>query len=191
MIKKPRKEEIIVTKKKVRAQMQWFSMDIHLHTPASSDFQQPEVKYLELLQRAEARGLDIIAFTDHNTVAGYKKMQDEVHQLELLERLGRILPEEHNRLREYRRLFEKILILPGFEFTATFGFHVIGLFPPGTPLRELEHLLMDFHIPTDLLDLGSATVGATSDVLTAYRLMDDAGAIVIAAHANSTNGIAM
>jgi hypothetical protein len=180
-----------VTKKKVRAQMQWFSMDIHLHTPASSDFQQPEVKYLELLQRAEARGLDIIAFTDHNTVAGYKKMQDEVHQLELLERLGRILPEEQNRLREYRRLFEKILILPGFEFTATFGFHVIGLFPPGTPLRELEHLLMDLHIPTDLLDLGSATVGATSDVLTAYRLMDDAGAIVIAAHANSTNGIAM
>ena len=86
--------------------MQWHSMDIHLHTPASSDFQQPDVKYLEVLQRAEARGLDIIAFTDHNTVAGYKKMQDEIHQLELLERLNRILPEEQNRLREYRRLFE-------------------------------------------------------------------------------------
>jgi hypothetical protein len=180
-----------VTKKKLRSQMQWFSMDLHLHTPASSDFQQPDVKYLELLQRAEARGLDIIAFADHNTVAGYRKMQDEIRQLELLERLNRILPEEQNRLREYRRLFEKILVLPGFEFTATFGFHIIGVFPPETPVREIEHLLIDLNIPTDQLDLGSATVGATSDVLTAYRLIDEAGGIVIAAHANSNNGIAM
>lgn len=185
------KEEYIVTKKKIRAQMQWHSMDLHIHTPASSDFQQPEVKYLDVLQRAEARALDIISFTDHNTVAGYRKLQEEIHQLELLEGLNRILPEEQNRLREYRRLFEKILILPGFEFTATFGFHIIGLFPPETPVREIEHLLIDLNIPTDQLDMGSATVGATSDVLTAYRLIDEAGGIVIAAHANSNNGVAM
>lgn len=184
-------KEIIVTKKKIRTQMQWFSMDLHLHTPASSDFQQADVKYLEILQRAEARGLDIIAFTDHNTIAGYRKLQDEFHQLELLERLNRILPEEQNRLREYRRLFEKILILPAFEFTATFGFHILGLFPPETPVREIEHLLIDLNIPTDQLDLGSATVGATTDVLTVYRIIDEAGGIVIAAHANSNNGVAM
>ncbi len=171
--------------------MQWYSIDLHLHTPASSDFQQPDVKYLEILQRAEARGLDIIAFTDHNTVAGYRKLQDEIHQLELLERLNRILPEEQTRLREYRRLLEKLLILPAFEFTATFGFHIIGLFPPETPVREIEHLLIDLNIPTDQLDLGSATVGATTDVLTAYRMIDEAGGIVIAAHANSNNGVAM
>ncbi len=180
-----------MTKKIVRTQMQWYSIDLHLHTPASSDFQQPDVKYLEILQRAEARGLDIIAFTDHNTVAGYRKLQDEIHQLELLERLNRILPEEQNRLREYRRLLEKLLILPAFEFTATFGFHIIGLFPPETPVREIEHLLIDLNIPTDQLDLGSATVGATTDVLTAYRMIDEAGGIVIAAHANSNNGVAM
>jgi hypothetical protein len=171
--------------------MQWFSIDMHLHTPASSDFQQPDVKYLEILQRAEARGLDIIAFTDHNTVAGYRKLQDELQQLELLERLNRTLPEEQTRLREYRRLFEKLLILPGFEFTATFGFHILGLFPPETPVREIEHLLIDLNIPTDQLDLGSATVGATTDVLTAYRMINEAGGIVIAAHANSNNGVAM
>jgi hypothetical protein len=171
--------------------MQWYSIDLHLHTPASSDFQQPDVKYLEILQRAEARGLDIIAFTDHNTVAGYRKLLDELHQLELLERLNRILPEEQTRLREYRRLLEKILILPAFEFTATFGFHILGLFPPETPVREIEHLLIDLNIPSEQLDLGSATVGATTDVLTAYRMIDEAGGIVIAAHANSNNGVAM
>ena len=171
--------------------MQWYSIDLHLHTPASSDYQQPDVKYLEILQRAEARGLDIIAFADHNTVAGYRKLKDELKQLELLERLNRILPEEQNRLREYRRLFEKLLILPAFEFTATFGFHIIGLFPPETPVREIEHLLISLNIPTDQLDLGSATVGATTDVITAYRMINEAGGIVIAAHANSNNGVAM
>jgi len=171
--------------------MQWRTIDLHLHTRASSDFLQPEVGYLQFLQRAEARGLDVIAVTDHNTVAGYRHMQDEIQQLELLEKLNRLLPDELNRLNEYRRLFQKILVLPGFEFTATFGFHILAIFPPEKPVREIEHLLLDLRIPPEHLDEGSATVGATSDVLTAYRTIAEAGGLVIAAHANSSNGVAM
>jgi hypothetical protein len=171
--------------------MKWRTMDLHLHTPASSDYQQPDVGYVEVLQQAEARGLDIIAFTDHNTVAGFRSMQEEIRQLELLEKLDRLLPEESAQLKEYRRLLKQILILPGFEFTATFGFHILGIFPEDAPVREIEHLLIDLRIPTDQLDEGSATVGATSDVLTAYRLINEAGGLAIAAHANSNNGVAM
>lgn len=171
--------------------MQWCTMDLHIHTRASSDFQQPEVTYIDILRRAEARGVAIIAFTDHNTVAGYRGMMEEIHQLELLERLKRILPEEQARLSEYRRLLGKILVLPGFEFTATFGFHVLGVFHPDKPVREIEHLLLDLNIPAEHLDEGSATVGATTDVLTAYQVINDAGGLVIAAHANSSNGVAM
>lgn len=171
--------------------MQWYTIDLHIHTPASSDFQQAGVGFLDLLQRAEMRGLDIIAFADHNTVAGYRKMQDEIQQLEMLEKLNRLLPEERARLSEYRRLKDKILVLPGFEFTATLGFHILGIFPPDKPVRDLEHLLIDLRIPTELLDEGSATIGAATDVLTTYRMIDEAGGLVIAAHANSSNGVAM
>ena len=132
-------------KKHNRAALQWRMFDCHIHTPASSDYQQPEVTYLDILQRAENRSLDIIAFTDHNTVAGYRKMQEEIHQLELLEKLNRLLPEERTRLAEYRRLLNKILVLPGIEFTATFGFHIIGLFPPDKPTRDIEHLLLNLN----------------------------------------------
>lgn len=166
-------------------------MDLHLHTPASIDYQQPEVSYLDILHRAEMRGLDIIGFADHNTVAGYRGMQEEIQQLSLLEKLNRLLPEEKARLAEYRRLLEKILVLPGFEFTATFGFHIMGFFSPDKPVREIEHLLLDLNIPTDQLDHGSDMVGATSDVITAYQLINEAGGLVIAAHANSSNGVAM
>jgi hypothetical protein len=171
--------------------MQWRTIDLHLHTPASSDWQQPEVSYMNLLQRAEARGLEIIAFTDHNTVAGYRKMKEELQQLEMLQKLNRLMPEEQARLQEYRRLLGKVLVLPGIEFTATFGFHILGIFPPEKPVREIEYLLMSLNIPPDQLDDGSATVGATTDVLTAYRMINDSGGLVIAAHANSSNGVAM
>ena len=178
-------------KKSNRAPMQWRTMDLHLHTPASADYQQTEVTPIDLLRQADARGLDIIAFADHNTVAGYRQMREEIQRFEFLESSKRLLPEEQTQLNEYRRLLDKILVLPGFEFTATFGFHILGIFPEDKPVREIEHLLLDLNIPPDQLDRGSDTVGATSDVLTAYRLIDGAGGLAIAAHANSSNGVAM
>ena len=166
-------------------------MDLHLHTPASKDYQQPEVSYLDILQKAETEGLDIIAFTDHNTVAGYAAMTQEISDLERWENGGRATPTEKRRLGEYRRLLSKILVLPGLELTATFGFHILGIFGPETPLRKLEHVLLSLNVPLASLDLGETEVGATSDVLTAYEVLADAGALVIGAHANSSHGVAM
>lgn len=174
-----------------RASRQWRRMDLHLHTPASSDYMEPDISYLDILRQADVRGLDIVAFTDHNTVAGYAAMKQEMGQLELLERLNRLEANERRLLDEYRRLLGKILVLPGFEFTATFGFHIIGIFAPETPTSYLEHLLLALNVPLDVLQLGSSAVGATSDVLTAYRVIHEAGGLVIAAHANSGNGIVM
>ena len=181
-----------MTKRRERdASKNWRLMDLHLHTPASNDYQEPDVSYLDVLHRCEARGLDIVAFTDHNTVAGYRTMMDEIQQLEMLEELKRLTDDEQSRLSEYRRLMKKILVLPGFEFTATLGFHILGIFPDGTSIRELEHLLLSLNIPSETLDEGSSTVGATADVLTAYQYINQAGGLAIAAHANSTNGVAM
>lgn len=180
-----------MAKRKPNRSRKWYSMDIHLHTPASSDYQEPTVSYLDILKKAEQRRLEIIAFTDHNTVNGYRKMMEEIKHLELLASLKRILPEEAATLAEYKRLIDKILVLPGFEFTATFGFHILGIFPPDKSIREIEHVLLKLNIPAAQLDEGAVTVGASADVLSAYEQINQAGGIAIAAHANSTNGVAM
>jgi len=180
-----------VSGKSKRSKMHWYRMDLHLHTPGSADYQEPDISYVDILRQAELRGLDIVAFTDHNTVAGYRAMLDEIEQLTLLERLNRIQANEKHKLAEYRRLLEQILVLPGFEFTATFGFHILGIFAPDTPIRQLEHILLSLNIPPAALDEGSSNVGASADVLTAYRHINEAGGIVIAAHANSSHGVAM
>jgi hypothetical protein len=171
--------------------MQWYRADLHIHTPASADYQEPNASFLDILRKAEFRGLDIIAFTDHNTVSGYAAMLQEIEQLAFLERLGRAQNEELRVLGEYRRLLDKVLVLPGFEFTATFGFHILGIFSPQTPIRQLEHLLMRLNVPMEALDAGNSEVRASSDVLTAYHVINEAGGICIAAHVNSAHGVAM
>ncbi|MEI2608386.1 MAG: RNA-binding domain-containing protein [Candidatus Promineifilaceae bacterium] len=179
------------SRRKTKPSRQWRRMDLHLHTPASNDYQEPHTTYLDILRQAERRGLDIIALTDHNTVNGCAALKQEFEQLLFLEQLNRLEPEEKRRLDEFRRLLGKILVLPGFEFTATFGFHIIGIFPPETPISYLEHLLLTLQVPIEKLAEGSTTVGATADVLTAYKVIAEAGGISIAAHANSGNGVAM
>jgi PHP family Zn ribbon phosphoesterase len=177
--------------RKKHTKPQWRRVDLHVHTPASVDYLEPGVSYLDIVRQAASKGLDIIAFADHNTMAGYRAMMEEIRQLELLEKLGRLREEEKRQVKEYRSLRDKVLVLPGFEFTATLGFHILGIFSPGTDVRELEFILRQLNIPLDKLDAGSGEVGATTDVLTAYRVIDEAGGIVIAAHANSTHGVAM
>lgn len=172
-------------------QRTWFNMDLHIHTPASSDYQQQNITFLDILQRSEQKGLDIISITDHNTIAGYRKLIEEINQLKILRDLNRLLPNEKIRLNEYNRLLNKILVLPGFEFTATFGFHILAIFSPIKSIREIEHLLLMLKISPEVLDEGAQVVGATSDVLSAYKLINEAGGLVIAAHANSSNGVAM
>ncbi|MCB0087030.1 MAG: hypothetical protein KDE54_03890, partial [Caldilineaceae bacterium] len=61
--------------------------------------------------------------------------------------------------------------MPGFEFTATFGFHILGIFPPETSVRHLEHILLMLKVPAEKLDEGSTETGASTDVLTAYRVI--------------------
>ena len=75
--------------------MRWYRIDLHLHTPSSEDYAEKEASYLDILKEAERRGLDIIAFSDHNTVAGYEALFDEIEFLERLEQRGRL--QDHER----------------------------------------------------------------------------------------------
>lgn len=174
-----------------KGQRKWYKADLHLHTPASHDYENPQASYLDWMRAVAKHDLDIVAITDHNTVAGIGAIRREIEWLTSLEAAGRLTEEERKRLAEWRELANQVLVLPGFEFTATFGFHILALFPPETSIRHLEHVLLTLNVPADKLDIGSTETGASTDVLTAYRVIHEAGGLVIAAHANSTHGVAM
>ncbi len=179
----------MATRRKRR--LQWYRMDLHVHTPASADYIDRDASYIDILRRAEQRGMDILAFTDHNTVNGYAAMTSAIDRLVFLEQSGRAQVDELRLLAEYRRLLDKVLVLPGFEFTATFGFHILGIFAPETPINYIEHILLSLNVPYEVLERGDAAAGSTTDVLSAYRMIDEAGGLCIAAHANASHGVAM
>lgn len=174
-----------------KPQRKWYKVDLHLHTPGSNDYEEPQATYFDWMSKVVEKELDVVAITDHNTVAGIAAIQREIEWLTRLERDGRLTEEERNRLHSWRSFADKVLVLPGFEFTATFGFHILGIFPPDMPVRQLEHILLSLKVPPDKLDIGSTETGAGTDVLSAYKVIREAGGIAIAAHANSTHGVAM
>jgi hypothetical protein len=173
----------------VRDGHRWMRADLHIHTPASEDYAEPHITYLEILQEAERRELEIIAFTDHNTVHGYEQMRQEIDFLQTLERAQRLTEEEQDRLKEYLRLLKKVTVLPGFEFTSHFGAHILGLFAPDRPVSLIEATLLQLGVQPDLLKRGACSVPDTRHVTDAYEIIARAGGLAVAAHANGPNGV--
>lgn len=171
--------------------MRWCRVDLHIHTPASEDYVDKDVTYLDILREAERRGLDIIALTDHNTIAGYEAIFDEIEFLERLQARGRLNEQEQAELNEYRRLLAKITLLPGFELTTSFGSHVLGLFSPKMPdcISHIKAVLNELGVPYDKMQLGATSLPGTRAHLEAYKIIRDAGGIVIAAHINAPTGV--
>ncbi|MFL5804395.1 MAG: RNA-binding domain-containing protein [Roseiflexaceae bacterium] len=167
----------------------WIRADFHIHTPASEDYAEPQVTYLDILREAERHELEIIAFTDHNTVHGYEQMRREIEFLQTLEQAQRLTEEEQTRLNEYRRLLAKVTVLPGFEFTSHYGAHILSLFAPDRPISLIEATLLQLGVPPDQLKHGACAVTDTKHVTEAYEIIARAGGLVIAAHANGPNGV--
>lgn len=173
----------------VREGYRWIRADLHIHTPASEDYADPQVTFLEILQEAERHELELIAFTDHNSVHGYEQMRQEIDFLQTLERAKRLTDEEQRRIDEYRRLLAKITVLPGFEFTSHFGAHILALFAPDRPISLIEATLLQLGVQPDLLKRGACAVPDTRHVTESYEIISRAGGLVIAAHANGPNGV--
>lgn len=171
--------------------LRWYRVDLHIHTPASEDYVDKSVSYLDILREAERRGLDMIAITDHNTIAGYEALLDEVSFLQRLESLGRLNEQEKATLKEYRTLLSKITVLPGFELTTRFGAHVLGLFSPKMRncISRLKALLNQLGVSYEKMGLGTTSVPGTQAFLEVYKIIHEAGGIVIAAHVNSPTGV--
>lgn len=53
----------------------WYSGDFHAHTDASSDGDYPPSVLAEL---ARAEGLDFVAITDHNTISGFERLDEDL-----------------------------------------------------------------------------------------------------------------
>lgn len=128
--------------------------DLHLHTPESLCFRDKTVTPEQIVERALAKGLDVIAITDHNTVAA---VDDIVRAAEN----------------------SNLSIFPGIEVSTRQG-HVVALFDPDKPRSTLEDLLDCIGI--DGKRRGDATTSAEMGMEAVCEKIEEYNGIAIAAH---------
>lgn len=167
----------------------WFWIDLHIHTPASTDYQEGEPSLLEILRKARDQSLHIVGLVDHNTVRGYEQLRLELSRLTVLQEAGLLSSEEKAAWQEYQELLHDLLVLPGFELTCQEGIHLLALFSPETSAERLYALLLNLGIPMERLREGSPAIHAQANLQTACTMVAQAGGIAIAAHINTPQGL--
>ena len=101
-----------------------WSVDLHVHTPVSTCYSEPEATSDCIVDAALAAGLDVIAITDHNSAAAVDKVRSVAH---------------------LRGLF----VFPGMEVSTASG-HVLGIFDLNTATAVLEGVLERLGISPDV-----------------------------------------
>lgn len=176
--------------------MKKYKMDLHIHTPASKCYLGPKTddEYFEILKAAKKQGLEIIAITDHNTIAGYERfvqLKEDVFKkmefLELYQNESVRIKEEYDDMASKKKLFEDILILPGVEITLNPGIHILVI-GNNTDVAVLSEILDDVGYIKE--KRGSDNDNAIDvDIINFLKNPKLKGLIVSAPHIDSKNGI--
>ncbi|MFC1874158.1 PHP domain-containing protein [Chloroflexota bacterium] len=128
--------------------------DLHIHTPRSVCYSDKSVTPEQIIDTALASNLEVIAITDHNTVATIDAIRHLAHQ-------------------------KDIFLFPGIELS-TRGGHLLALFDTDTPRAELNDFLDYVGVARggwgDAINL---TQGGMEEVC---EKIDERGGIAVAAH---------
>ncbi len=142
-------------------------LDLHVHTPASKDFQGTATPD-DIVDEAIRKGLDGIAITDHNTAAWVDKVRDAAKGTTLT-------------------------VFPGVEISCAggqSGIHVIALFDPTKDEEHLKGVLSNLGITPANQGKSEALVSDKTLQQVIDTIQDSKwGGLAILAHVNSSKGI--
>lgn len=173
----------------------FYKADFHIHTPESNCFitteNTQEDAYIKILRNARSNDVDIIAITDHNTIDGYRALlrikEKYERDLETITRHG-LSGESVDEVNEIMGLFSDLLILPGVEYEARPGIHLIILFNPSTDLDEIDEFLDRAGVNPQMKGSEGKGFGKW-DVLDTLDRASMLDTIMIGAHADRDKGI--
>jgi len=175
----------------------YYKIDLHIHTPSSNCYKEDSDSddiYCKIIETACENKLEIIAITDHNTLAGYDRilqLKDKLKaEYEILKKYNINSFEMTSLLTEMElkiNNFENLLILPGVEVTVNPGIHIIIICDPDNT-DILKQYLNDIGYSNDLAgkDSSSGILIDVKQILDEPLLQD---CIFIAPHVDSDKGI--
>jgi hypothetical protein len=131
--------------------LKWVGVDLHVHTPASKDYRgsKEDSEYLNVIRKANEFGaagntdrtkkknvasrnpIGCVAFTDHNSVEGFRKYRQLQEETEKLAKGIRGRDPENSLVSELEKDLEtlrSVRVLMGVEIKADPGIHVLLIF---------------------------------------------------------------
>lgn len=143
----------------------WHKCDLHIHTSASSCYDDEHTSPKELVQRAIEVGLDCIAVTDHNTGASIDAIKESAKGT-------------------------KLTVFPGVEVTCSDAkVHLLLIFDTSKTTQNVEDLLIALKL--DRMKLGQKDAHIHLEVHEVAKRAHEAGALVIPAHVDDYNGLSV
>ncbi|MCJ7650103.1 MAG: hypothetical protein MUP85_15950 [Candidatus Lokiarchaeota archaeon] len=176
---------------------QFHRVDLHIHTPASNCYEgiKNDDEYIKILKKIIVEKIKIVSFTDHNSIGGYKKIKQLQKSLEKKkgELESKIKEGESNgeleKIKAKLKLFAQVLILPGIEFDAKPGIHILIIFNPNIPIDTIEEFLIKGGYDIDNSGQEDPIKLSKWDVINLFEEASKLDCILIDAHSDSNKGI--
>ena len=138
----------------------FYRSDLHIHTPASLDYEDKKATPQEIVEAAISKELEIIAVTDHNSAAWTDMVSEAAAS-------------------------SSLTVIPGVEISTQSG-HVLALFECGTTREAIEDLLNKVDINRS--DFGKEEALSGCSIQEVIEHIERRGAVAIAAHLQGRQG---
>jgi DNA repair ATPase RecN len=136
----------------------WWRCDLHLHSPASEDFKDPDATAEQWIAAAREAGLDVVAVTDHDSGQWVDRLRAAARE-------------------------NAPVIFAGVEATSAEGIHVLCLLGEAAGSAPVDHLLSKLDVgPSERGLLAAKSSKHIEELLTTAA---DLGWLCIPAHANA------
>lgn len=177
----------------------FYKVDLHIHTPKSSDYKWKyksiEEEYIGIIKKAKKSNLKIIAFTDHNSIEGYKEFLKIKNNFEKLKENKNFKNVENQdkikskKLIKEQEIFNNILVLPGVEFETKDSIHVLIIFDDKISINEIEDFLIESGYDKELFGQKNPSRLSNWYLLELFEKTKKYNCIVVDAHTDSDKGI--
>lgn len=122
-------------------------VDLHVHTPASSDYRgdRTDKGYLDLFRQMRENKVIVIAVTDHNTLNGCRaiaRLRDSTKANYELNSTRTGIDDFLKQLTEENQLLQSVSVIHGVEISFSHGVHIIFLFNETIPIEKIESFMV-------------------------------------------------
>lgn len=152
----------------------WWKIDLHTHTPASSDYENKDISPDDWLKSAMDSGLDAVVVSDHNSSEWIDKLKNE-----------------YLRLKQDNPIwFKPLIIFPGVEITVQESgkrIHLLAILDVNSTSQNIAALLGSCGINDDFGNAElSSTIKSLNDCIDNIKSADG---LIIAAHVDTEAGL--